>query len=65
MDDKLQKELFRKKLEERINKVPERIANGSIQATRDWVKKRDAAMKLMKKPGATVPQLMAAISSIE
>lgn len=65
MDDKLQKELFRKKLEEQINKVPERIANGSVQATREWVKRRDAALKVMKKPGSTVSQLMAAISSIE
>lgn len=65
MDEKLQKELFRKKLEERINKVPERIANGSIQATREWVKRRDAALKVLKKPGSTVTQLMAAIASIE
>lgn len=65
MDDKLQKELFRKKLEERINKVPERVQNGSVQATREWMKKRDAALKILKKPGSTVPQLMAALSSIE
>ena len=65
MDDKLQRELFRKKLEERINKVPERIANGSIQDTREWMRKRDAALKILKKPGSTVPQLLAAISSIE
>lgn len=65
MDDKTQKELFRKKLGEQINKVPLRVQHGSIQTTREWVKKRDAAAKLLKKPGATVPQLMAALASIE
>lgn len=61
----MQKEIFRKKLEEAINKVPPRIANGSIQATRNWVRDRDQAVKLLKKPGATVTQLMSAIQSLE
>jgi hypothetical protein len=65
MDDKMQKELFRKKLEEQINKVPLRVQNGSIQATRDWVRQRDHASKLLKKPGATVTQLMTALDSIQ
>ena len=65
MEDKTQKELFRKKLEAVINKVPPRIANGSIQATRDWVRNRDQAVKLLKKPGATVTQLMPAIQTLE
>ena len=65
MDDKQQKELFRKKLEGVINKVPERVRNGSIQATREWVKRRDEAAKLLKKPGATVSQLMSAITNLE
>lgn len=61
----MQKELFRKKLEEQINKVPLRVRNGSIQATRDWVRQRDYASKLLKKPGATVTQLMTALDSIQ
>lgn len=61
----MQKELFRKKLEEQINKVPHHIQNGSIQATRAWMKQRDAAAKLIKKPNATVTQLMAALQSIQ
>ena len=65
MDDKMQKELFRKKLEERINKVPERVRNGSIQVTREWMKRRDEAVKLVRKPGATVAQFMSAISNLE
>jgi hypothetical protein len=65
MDDKMQKELFRKKLEEQINKVPLRVQNGSIQATRDWMRQRDHASKLLKKPGATVTQLMTALDSIQ
>lgn len=65
MDDKQQRELFRKKLESVINKVPDRIRDGSIQATREWVKRRDEAAKLLKKPGATVSQLMSAITNLE
>lgn len=65
MDDKTQRELFRKKLEEQINKVPDHIRNGSVQATRSWMKQRDAAAKLMKKPNATVAQLMSALQSIQ
>lgn len=61
----MQKELFRRKLEDAINKVPPRIANGSIQATRNWVRNRDQAVKLLKKPGATVTQLMTALDSIQ
>jgi len=65
MDDKTQRELFRRKLEEQINKVPLRVQNGSVQATRDWMRQRDHASKLLKKPGATVTQLMSAFDSIK
>lgn len=65
MDEKQQRELFRNKLAERINKVPERVQNGSIQATREWMKRRDEAAKLLKKPGVSVSQLISAISSLE
>jgi len=65
MDDKMQRELFRKRLEEQINKVPLHVQHGSVQTTREWMRRRDAAVKLLKKPGVTVAQLMAAISSIE
>jgi len=65
MDDKNTREIYRKRLEEQINKVPERIRNGSIQATREWMKQRDAAAKLIKKPGATLTQLMAALGTIQ
>lgn len=64
MEDKMQKELFRKKLEEAVNKVPPRIQSGSIQATRNWMRERDQAVKLLKKPGATVTQMMSAIQSL-
>ena len=65
MDDKNTREIYKKRLEAQINKVPYRIQNGSIQATREWMKNRDAAAKLLKKPGATVTQLMTALQSIE
>ena len=65
MDDKQQREIFRRKVESAINKVPDRIRNGSIQATREWMKRRDEAAKLLKKPGATVSQLMSALTNLE
>jgi hypothetical protein len=65
MDEKSQRELFRRKLEEQINKVPPHIQAGSIQATRAWMKQRDEAAKLLKKPNATVTQLISAIQSIQ
>lgn len=63
--DAMQREIFRRRLEEQINKVPERILNSSIQATRSWMRQRDEAVKLLKKPNATVAQLIAAIQSIQ
>lgn len=65
MDNQHQREIFRTKLEDRINKVPDRIKNGSVQATREWIKRRDEAQKLLKKPSATLSQLMSAITSLE
>jgi len=65
MDDQNTREIYRKRLEEKINKVPERIRNGSIQDTRHWMKQRDAAIKIMKKPNVTVTQLMTALQMIE
>jgi hypothetical protein len=61
----MQRELFRRKLEEQINKVPQHIQNASIQATRSWMRQRDAAAKLLKKPNVTVAQLISAIQSIQ
>lgn len=65
MDEKQTKEIYRQRIAEQINKVPIRVQHGSIQVTREWMKRRDAAAKLMKKPGATLSQLMAALQSIE
>lgn len=65
METKEEREIFRRRLEQALSKVPTRIANGSIQETRAWMRNRDAAAKLVKKPGATVAQLLSAITSLE
>ena len=65
MDDKQTQEIYRQRLAQAINKVPERIASGSVQATRNWIKQRESAEKLLKKPNATVQQLMSALQSIQ
>lgn len=65
MDDKNTREIYRRRLQEAVNRVPERIRNGSIQATREWMRRRDAAAKLANKPGATLTDLMSALQSIE
>lgn len=65
MDEKQTKEIYRQRIAEQINKVPIRVQHGSIQVTREWMKRRDAVAKLIKKPGATLSQLMAALQSIE
>lgn len=46
-------------------KPPASIINGSVQMTREWVAARKAAMATAKKVRASVPELTAAISSME
>lgn len=65
MDDPRQVHLLRSRLSVAVNKVPERIVNGSIQQTRHWVELRDRAVKILKKPNATETELRSALSSIE
>lgn len=47
------------------NTVPQDVVNGSIQRTREWLKARDAALKLSKKPGVTSAQLMGALNTLK
>lgn len=47
------------------NKPPERVINGSIQATRLWMSRREAAWKLLNKRTVTAHELMSAISALE
>lgn len=65
MNDKEQLEHFRQKLRDRMNRVPEKVSNGSVQMTRSWMANRTRAEKLVKKTNVTIAELMAAISSLE
>jgi hypothetical protein len=65
MDEQELKQSLRSQLSAAINKVPERINSGSVQDTRDWIRKRNDAAKILKKTNATVPQLMSAIESVK
>ena len=47
------------------NTVPQDVVNGSVQRTREWLKARDAALKLTKKPGVTSAQLMGALNTLK
>lgn len=47
------------------NKPPESVVNGSIQLTRQWLSARQAALKVLKKPGVTAAELLAAINSLK
>jgi hypothetical protein len=46
-------------------KPPACVANGSIQTTREWIAAMNSAMATAKKVRASVPELTAAISSME
>lgn len=46
-------------------KPPASVANGSIQDTREWVAAMKSAMAVAKKVRASVPELTAAVSSME
>lgn len=56
---------LRDELATKINRVPERVRNGGVMETRQWVAKRDEAAKLLKKRGASARDFISAISSIE
>lgn len=65
MDDEELKESLRQQLREAINKVPERINSGSVQAVRAWMRMRNEAEKVLKRSNATIAQLMSAIESVK
>jgi len=57
-------EVLRARLREQVNKVPHSIVNGSVQATRLWLKQREAAVKVLNNPRSTTTQILSAIQSI-
>lgn len=65
MNEKEQIEHFKAKLKQAMNKVPDRIANGSVQDTRAWLQKRKQAEKVLNKRGVTVTELMSATATLE
>jgi len=58
-------ERLRVQIRQACNTVPQDVINGSIQRTREWLKSRDNAIKLAKKPGVTSAQLMGALNTLK
>lgn len=65
MDEKQKAQALRAELAIKINKVPMRVQNGSIDVTRAWMANRKQAMKVLKKPGATTTELASAMAMVE
>jgi hypothetical protein len=65
MNEKEQLEHFKAKLRAAMNKVPDKIASGSIQDTRAWMGRRKQADKVLNKRGVTVTDLLSAITSLQ
>jgi hypothetical protein len=63
--EKEQADIQRARLREVMNKVPDKIASGSIQATREWLRLRAQAEKLVKNPRATATQLLGMIGQLQ
>ena len=53
-----------KRIGELCNKVPPKIANGSINITREWRATRDAAMKTAGSSRSSINQLEQALNSM-
>lgn len=63
--DQEQIERLRGELLDAMNKVPDYVKNGSVQAVRNWMNAREDAGKLLKKRGATTSQYISAINSLK
>lgn len=57
--------MYKEKLRALINKVPDRVRNGSINTTRDWLEKRATAEKMLNRPGVTATQLLGMINQLQ
>jgi hypothetical protein len=62
--EKDQLELLRERLEAQINKVPQRVANGSVQETRGWLQAREEAKKMLRKSGVNAAQILSMLSRL-
>lgn len=63
-DDPRTIEALRQRLQRAVNRVPERVQNGSVQATREWMDRREEAVRLLKK-NPTATQLLSMLGSLE
>lgn len=63
--DKDQVERIREQLAQQVNKVPHRVANGSVQETQAWLRDREEAQKMLKKTNVAAPALLAMISRLQ
>jgi hypothetical protein len=63
--EKDQLERLMERLEAQTNKVPERVANGSIQETRDWLAIRDEAKKMLRKSNVNAGQILSMIDRLK
>lgn len=60
-----EKEALRAKLRELTSRAPKWMASAGVEATREWVHRQKAAMKLMDSERASAHQLRSAVSSLE
>lgn len=63
--DDQQVQRLRRELQDKLNKVPDHVRNGSVQTVKNWMRVRDESSKTLKKRNATSAELMGAISRLE
>lgn len=63
--DVQQMQRLQQELREKMNRVPDHVRNGSVQAVRNWMRLREDATKIAKKKGVTAAELAGAISRLE
>lgn len=63
--EKDQLDRIRDRLAAQINKIPERVASGSIQETREWLNTREEAQKMLRKTNVNAAQLLTMISRLQ
>ena len=58
-------ERLKDQLRESVNKVPKRVTEGGVQATRQWLKQRDDALRTLKRVNVSAQELRAALGKIQ
>ena len=65
MTDEATVQRLQEQLRALCDKPPERVVNGSVQVTRLWMSRREAAWRLLNRRNATALELKSAISLLE